>query len=69
MSLQDDLERLAKLHGSGRLTDDEYREAKNALLGHGDPGKHRSTGSAHIVRYFLGLFGLGAGSVATGESR
>lgn len=33
MSLPDDLERLAKLHESGRLTDDEYRQAKDALLG------------------------------------
>lgn len=37
MSLSDELSTLAELHSSGRLSDDEFRRAKERLLNGGPP--------------------------------
>lgn len=39
MGLPEDLERLGELHDQGKLSDDEYANAKIRLLGGGPPGE------------------------------
>lgn len=50
MSMSNELERLAELHRSGSLSDEEYSRAKAKVLGGGASGDYDATGAVNSLR-------------------